>query len=148
MATVTTAALLATGCGGGGSAKTLTKADLAKQADAICVKYNAKLKAIAAPTDIKSYGPYLAAIIPLSQDQRGELGALKPDDKIKGEWNGLLKDYDAQQQGVKQAQTALKAGNQTEFQRLVEDIGTTSKASDKQLDALGAPHCGSKSNEG
>ncbi len=85
--------------------------------------------------------------MPLSTSQREELDALKPDDAVKGEWEANLKDYDTQQQGLKDAQAALKSGDEAEFQRVIEDLAPLSDASDKKLDAFGAPHCGSKSDE-
>jgi hypothetical protein len=147
LATLTTAGLLMAGCGGDDSSDKLSKADLAKQADTICVKYNAKVKAVAEPTDIASFGPYLDKLLPFSEAQRAELVKLTPEDSVKAEWDGLIKDYDEQQKGIEDAQAALKGGDETEFQRIVEDTGTLGETSDKKLDAFGAPHCGSKSSE-
>jgi hypothetical protein len=146
-AALLTAGLLAAGCGGDDKSDTLAKADLAKKVDAICVKYNAKVNALAEPADIAGYGPYLDKLLPFSTAQREELDALKPDDAVKAEWEGNLKDYDAQQQGLKDARAALKQGDEAEFQRIVEDLAPLGEASDKKLDAFGAPHCGSKSDE-
>jgi hypothetical protein len=147
IAALTTAGLLAAGCGSSGSDK-LSKADMAKKADAICVKYNAKVKALGQPSDVASFKPYLNKLLPLSVSQRSELVALKPDDAVKAEWEGNLKDYDIQQQGLKDAQAALNKGDTAGFQRIVKDLGPKSTASNKKLDAFGAPHCGSKSSQG
>ncbi len=145
--TVATAALLtAGGCGGDDSSDKLAKADLAKKADAACVKYNAKVKTLGEPTDVKSFGPYLDKLVPLTTSLREELRALKPDDAVKAEWEANLKDFDVQQKGLKDAQGALGSGDEAEFQRIVEDLAPLSDASDKKLDAFGAPHCGSKSS--
>ncbi len=142
----TTAGLLAAGCGSSDS-DGLDKADLAKKADAICVKYNAKVKQLGEPSDVASFGPYLDKLLPLSVAQREELADLKPDDAVKAEWEANLRDYDTQQQGLKDAQAALKQNDQAEFQRIIEDLTPLGDASDKKLDAFGAPHCGSKSSE-
>lgn len=146
LAALTTAGLLVAGCGGDDSSDKLSKADMAKQADAICVKYNAKVKAISQPSDIASFGPYLDKLLPVSDAQRAELVKLQPEDGVKADWDALIKDYDEQAKGIRDARAALKAGHETEFQRIVEDTGTLGDASDKKLDAFGAPHCGSKSN--
>jgi hypothetical protein len=134
------------GCGGGDDSDTLSKAELAKKADAICVKYGPKQKALGSPTDAKSTIAYLDKLIPLSAEQRKDLDALKADDAVKDEWAALLKDYDEISNAAKQALTALKAGDEAEFQRIIEETNTVGEASDKKLDAFGAPHCGSKSD--
>jgi hypothetical protein len=146
LATVTTAGLLAAGCGSNSSSDQLTKADMAKKADAICVTYNAKVKALAQPSDAASFKPYLEQLLPFFAAQRKELVALKPDDAVKAEWDGLIKDYDEQALGAKQALAALTSGDEAEFQRIVEAVAQTGKASDVKLDAFGASHCGSKSD--
>jgi hypothetical protein len=145
LAALTVGGLAFAGCGGGDD-DTLSKAELAKKADAICVKYGPKQKALGSPTDAKSTIAYLDKLIPLSAEQRKELADLKAGDDVKAEWEALLKDYDQIADSAKQALTALKAGDETEFQRIIEDTNTVGEASDKKLDAFGAPHCGSKSD--
>jgi hypothetical protein len=144
LATLTSSGLLAAGCGGS-SSEPLSKAELGKRADAICVKYNAKTKALGEPSDEAGYVKYFDKLIPLTRAQGKELKALKPDDAINPTWVGLLKAYDSVAAAAPQARAALKAGDVTEFQRIVEDANAASDAPNKQLDALGAPHCGSRS---
>lgn len=147
LATLAAGGLLVAGCGGDDESGALSKAELAKKADAICVSYNAKTKALGEPSDAAGFTTYLTKFIPLGAAQGKELKALEADDAVKGEWDGLLKDYDTVFAAAQQALTALKAGDTDEFQRIIEDTNTVSDASDKKLDALGAPHCGSKSDE-
>ena len=58
-------ATLASGCGGGSGR--LSKAEYAKRADAICTKYNAKLKALARPTGISELPAYVDRALPLAR---------------------------------------------------------------------------------
>ncbi len=79
-------AALVAGCGGSGR---LSKADYVKQADAICTKYNAKLKALARPTSIGDLAAYVDKALPLARKGDDELRALKPpkDEEQKAkEW--------------------------------------------------------------
>src|SRR5919202_4191466 len=80
-------ATLAAGCGGGSGR--LSKAEYAKRADAICTKYNAKLKALARPTGIKELPAYVDHALPLARKGDDELRALKPpkdEERTAKEW--------------------------------------------------------------
>src|ERR1051325_7728441 len=71
---------LLAGCGGGSGR--LSKAEYAKRADAICTKYNAKLKALARPVGIGDLPAYVDKALPLARKGDDELRALKaPKDK-------------------------------------------------------------------
>src|SRR5919198_915461 len=81
---------LAAGCGGGGGGGgRLSKEEYAKQADAICTKYNAKLKALARPTGISELPAYVDRALPLARKGDDELWALKPpkdEEQTAKEW--------------------------------------------------------------
>lgn len=137
---------LLAGCGGDDNGGGLSKADLAKKADAICVKYNAQQKALPDPTDEASTIAYFDKLRPITEAQGKELKALKPADDVKATWNGLLAQYDQIAAAADKAQAALKSGNQAAFQSIVKSVDGASKDSDAKLDALGATHCGSQSD--
>lgn len=148
LTTLSTAALLAAGCGGDDeSPGKLAKADLAKAADAVCVTFQPKVEALGEPTDVASFKTYLEQFLPVAADRRKALVALQPDDDVKAEWEDLIKDYDASVDGAKQALAALAENDEAEFQRIVEDARVLNEESEKKLDAFGAPRCGSKSDE-
>lgn len=147
LATLVTGGLLVTGCGGDKGSSALSKGDLAKKADAVCVTYAKKAKSLKDPTDAASALAYFDKALPIFADQRKALGDLKADDSVKAEWDALLADYDAQIVLVKKAQTILKSGDEAGFAAIGDQITKSSDASDKKLDAFGAVHCGTKSDE-
>jgi hypothetical protein len=72
---VTTA--LAASCGGGGGGR-LSKADYAKQADAICVKYNRKIQALGPPKSLADIVGFANKALKLTRQGNDELKGLKP----------------------------------------------------------------------
>src|SRR5919201_6629494 len=78
---------LAAGCGGGSGR--LSKTGYAKRADAICTKYNAKLKALPRPAGISELPAYVGRALPLARKGDDELRALKPpkdEEQTAKEW--------------------------------------------------------------
>jgi hypothetical protein len=79
--------VLAAGCGGGGGR--LSKADYAKQADAICSKYNRKVEALGTPTSLGDIGPFADKAVALTRKGNDELRDLKPpksEEQTAKEW--------------------------------------------------------------
>jgi hypothetical protein len=66
------------GCGGGGSSKALTKQEYASKADAICSKYNQKIKALGNPKSISDLADVADKTLPLIESAIGEFKKLKP----------------------------------------------------------------------
>lgn len=70
---------LLAGCGGsGGGDETLTRAEYAAQADAICAKYKKQTDALARPATLSGLANVADDVIPILEKARGELGDLKP----------------------------------------------------------------------
>jgi len=69
-------ALLVAGCGGGGGR--LSKQDYAKQADAICAKYNRKIQALGAPKSLAEIPGFADKALKLTRQGNDELESLKP----------------------------------------------------------------------
>ena len=69
-------AVLVAGCGGGGGR--LTRSEYAKQADAICLKYNAKLNGIAQPKSQAELAAFVDKAVLLVSDASDWLSELKP----------------------------------------------------------------------
>ncbi|WP_354698270.1 hypothetical protein DSM112329_03938 [Paraconexibacter sp. AEG42_29] len=148
-------ALLGAGCGSddddgssaGGSADTaLAKAELAKQANAICRKFNARIKALPAPKTEKGLPAYFDKALPITQEAGRELKALEPADDVKATWDGLLKDYDTLVATTAKATAALKAKKQKEYDEIRGQIALLNGKSNQKLDAFGAVDCGSKAD--
>lgn len=95
--TTTTAALSAlalagavTACGGSSG---LSKAELSKQANAICTAEQKAGEAVPAPSNIQDASqaaPYFDKIVPIIVGATTKLAALKPADEIKADWNAFL----------------------------------------------------------
>jgi hypothetical protein len=66
------------GCGGGGSGDRLSKKDYAKQADAICSKYNRKIQALGTPRSLADIGGFADKAVALTRKGNAELSDLKP----------------------------------------------------------------------
>ena len=84
------AGLLAAGCGGGGR---LSKQDYAKQADAICSKYNRKIEALGRPKSaaLAEIARFAEQALALERKGNAELAGLKPpksEEKTAQEWHG------------------------------------------------------------
>jgi hypothetical protein len=80
--------LLTAGCGGGGGGR-LSKADYAKQADAICSKYNRKIEALGTPKSLADIPGFADKALKLTRQGNDELKGLKPpksEEKTANEW--------------------------------------------------------------
>ena len=87
-AAVLATALLAlfAGCGGGGR---LSKVDYAKQADAICSKYNRKIQALGTPRSLADIGGFADKALALTRSGNAELRGLKApksEEQTAKEW--------------------------------------------------------------
>src|ERR671932_2184206 len=70
------AASLAAGCGGGGGR--LSRDDYVKRADAICAKYNRRIRALRQPRTIAGISAFTAKAIPIARRGDDELRSLEP----------------------------------------------------------------------
>jgi hypothetical protein len=124
------------GCGGGGRSR-LSKDDYAKQADAICSKYNRKIQALGTPKSLADIGGFADKALKVTRQGNAELSSLKPpknEDQTAKEWiaqNELVakavadlrdaakkNDKPAIQAALKRGQSANKSAN-----GLARDLG-------------------------
>jgi hypothetical protein len=80
-------ALVVGGCGGGGGR--LSKQDYARQADAICSKYNRKIDALGTPKSLADIGGFADKALALTRRGNEELRKLRPpkaEDQTAKEW--------------------------------------------------------------
>jgi hypothetical protein len=76
--TLLLAIVFAAGCGGGGSSERLTRDEYAKQADAICSKYNDQTKALANPTSLSELAKVADRTLPILDHAISDLHKLRP----------------------------------------------------------------------
>ena len=99
-------AVAVTACGGGGSGKRLTKAELIEHGDAICTGYRKKNVALQrraprqAPTDptasdatVRKSGPILAQLADNLRGARDDLSGLNPPKSVEARWKKLMGQY-------------------------------------------------------
>ncbi len=91
---VTGATLLA-GCGGSDSKSDdkLSRSEIVVKADAICKAGEDAVDAFEAPSDFsdaEQAAAYFEKVAPANQKQTDDLAALKPDDKVKADYDALL----------------------------------------------------------
>ena len=72
------AIVVAAGCGGGGGGKRLSRGQYASKADAICRKYSAQAKLLAAPKNLSDLGKAFDKALPLFETAIKDLHKLKP----------------------------------------------------------------------
>jgi hypothetical protein len=143
-AVVAVAVALASGCGGdsGGDGQ-LSTGEFRQQANAICAKYNEKIKALESPSSPEEIGSYVDQVVPLMQKGISELRALRAPAESQDDFNRMLDETEkaipaAQQLGEAAAnndaaavQRALKTGQQADAasDRIATDLGLTGCAS-------------------
>ena len=138
---VALAAVLAAGCGGGGS-KTLSKADYGTKLNQICADLNAKNKEIGEPSsiaDIADKGPQL-----LDEFDKAIAGAknLKAPDELKDAADRFISLGEQQRDLISQLVDAAKANDEAKINELGPKLDPLDKESNAiAKDQLGAPAC-------
>ena len=130
---------LVAGCGGGSSR--LSKADYAKQADAICAKYNAKIRALGRPTAVSGLPAYVDKALPLARKGDDELRGLKPpkDEERKAkEW---LDQNDSVVGSMERLRDAAKKGDRPGIQAALTEASSANRAANGLARRLGLNVC-------
>lgn len=128
------------GCGGGGGDR-LSKEDFQQQANAVCKKYDAKIKALGQPTSPADIPEFVEKGIPVIQQGIAELRALRPPEELQADYDRMLDETEkaipaarkladaAEKQDAAAVQEAIKAGNDAD------------QASDRLATKLGLSEC-------
>jgi hypothetical protein len=130
---------LVAGCGGG--SLRLSKAEYAKQADAICTKYNAKLKALARPTSISALPAYVDKALPLARKGDDELRALEPpkdEEQSAKEW---LDQNDSVVGSMERLRDAAKKGDRAGIQTALNEASSANQTANRLARSLGLRVC-------
>jgi len=131
-------AALAAGCGGSGR---LSKAEYVKRADAICTKYNAKLKALSRPTSISGLPAYVDEALPLARKGDRELRALKPpkdEEQTAKEW---LDQNDSVVGSMERLRNAAKKGDRAGIQTALNEASSANQSANQLARRLGLRVC-------
>jgi hypothetical protein len=130
---------LVAGCGGGSGR--LSKAEYAKQADAICTKYNTKLKALARPTGISELPAYVDRALPLARKGDDELRALEPpkdEEQTAKEW---LDQNDSVVGSMERLRDAAKKGDRAGIQTALNEATSANHTANGLARQLGLNVC-------
>src|SRR5918911_5542541 len=130
---------LVAGCGGGSGR--LSKEEYAKRADAICAKYNAKLKALARPTSIGALPAYVDRALPLARKGDDELRALKPpkdEEKTADEW---LDQNDSVVGSMERLRDAAKKRDRAGIQTALNEATSANQTANRLARRLGLSVC-------
>jgi hypothetical protein len=132
-------------CGGDDGDKQLSKADLAKKANAICKKGLAKKQKIKMPADLRAdpvaAATYFTAVAPLAEDVTNQLDDLKPADNIKAAWTQFL----ARQKQGNATLVVLRDKAKAKDESGLKDLDKLGRIADKltvEAAAVGANSCG------
>ena len=132
-------AILVAGCGGGSSR--LSKAEYAKRADAICTKYNAKIRALGRPTAISGLPAYVDKALPLARKGDDELRALKPpkdEEQTTKEW---LDQNDSVVGSMERLRNAAKKGDRAGIQTALNEASSANQTANGLARRLGLRVC-------
>jgi hypothetical protein len=138
-ATIALTVLLVASCGGGDGR--LSKEEYAKRADAICTKYNAKLRAIARPTSISGLPAYVDRALPVARKGDDELRALKPpkdQEKTADEW---LDQNDSVIGSMERLRDAAKKGDRAGIQVALNEASSANRTANRLARQLGLGVC-------
>jgi hypothetical protein len=130
---------LAAGCGGGSGR--LSKEEYVKQADAICTKYNAKLKALPRPTGISALPAYVDRALPLARKGDDELRALEPpkdEEQTAKEW---LDQNDSVVGSMERLRDAAKKGDRAGIQTALNEATSANQSANRLARQLGLTVC-------
>ena len=135
-------AVIVPGCGGGGGGgKRLTRGEYAKQADAICLKYNAKLNGIAQPKSQAELAAFVDKAVPLVSDASDRLSELKPpqdEQRIATAWNTANAEV---VRALQRLRDAAKANDRAKLQSALADGNKANAHANTLAKTLGMNAC-------
>lgn len=125
-------ALSAAGCGG---------SDFKGEANGLCKKYNAKIKAVPSPKGQSELAGYLDKVAPLVAAGTAKLKALRPPSSNKSAYQSFLTGLDKEVAVAQEADQAAKAGNTKQAVSLLQQQSGLSKDVDAKASAAGLKEC-------
>jgi hypothetical protein len=130
--------VLAAGCG---SSSRLSREEYSKQADAICTKYNAKIKALGQPGTVRALPGYVDKALPIARKGTDELRGLKPpkdEEKTAKEW---LDQNDSVVAAMERLRDAAKHADRTGVAAALTDASSANRAANGFARQLGLRVC-------
>ncbi len=136
------AVLVATACGGGDR---LSREEYIHQADAICKRYEGKLRRYEGRLDQASSPKELAQVIddaiPTVEDGIGELRDLEPPESLEQRVTDWLEVNDKNVETLERLRDAAKEGNPGKLQEIVERGNENERRADELASEIGLDAC-------
>ena len=135
-----TVIVLAAGCG---SSSRLSREEYSKRADAICTKYNAKIKALGQPGSIRALPGYVDKALPIARKGTDELRGLKPpkdEEKTAKEW---LDQNDSVVGSMERLRGAATKGDRAGIQAALTEASSANRTANGLARRLGLAVCAS-----
>lgn len=112
------------------------------QADAICAKYDERIKALGEPSSVDELNAFLADAIPLFEDQTSELQSLNPPSELQDDWNRAMEVQREGLDSVRELQDAVNDGDTARIQELLAETESISDEGHRLARDLGLETCG------
>jgi hypothetical protein len=133
--------LLAAGCGGGGSSARLSQEEFQSQANAICAKYQAQLKALGNPSSIDEIPGLVDQALAILNKEVEEIAALNPPEDMQSDFDKMIAASDKTKAAANDLSAAAKAGDQAAVQKALEEGNAASNEADQLATGLGLSEC-------
>jgi outer membrane murein-binding lipoprotein Lpp len=127
------ASIVLAGCGASDGSR-LTREQYASKADAVCQKYKQKSDALSSPTTLPALASVADRLLPLLNDARRELRALRPPAREQATANAWLDAFDVSIDDVRKIRDRAKAGDRAG----VGDVATRAQQHNGRANELAA----------
>lgn len=135
------ALVLVAGCGGGNGER-LSHEEFVAQADAICERQVAKIKAVPQPESLEELDEYAEKVIPLAKEEVEQLHELEPPQADEEKVEQMLDDVEATVSAVERIGEAAKAGDQAQLQAAIAEGQAADARAERTSRELGLKVCG------
>jgi hypothetical protein len=129
----------AVGCGS--SSNRLTRTEFRTEANAVCTKYDAKLKTLPRPKGLSDVDTYVSRALPLFTSEIAEIRALKPPADLQDQVDRMLARAQDTVTAAKKLRDAAKKGDQLAAQTALREGQAASNDANKIARGLGLTRC-------
>jgi hypothetical protein len=141
IALVLAAGATASACGGGGGDDRLSQDEFRQQANAICAKYDAKIKALGSPSSPADIPDFVRRGIPLLRQGIAELRALKPPTELQNDFDRMLNETAKAIPAAQSLAAAAEKADAAGVQKAIAQAQAASAASDRLATDLQLDKC-------
>jgi hypothetical protein len=128
----------ASGCGGDDR---LSQDEFRQQANAICAKYDTRIKALGSPTSPAEIPDFVRQGVPLLRQGIAELRALKPPSEVQDDYDRMLDETAKAIPAAQSLAEAAEKGDAAAVQDAIAAAQTANEASDRLATDLGLDSC-------